>query len=406
MAKGAIPEIDDLRGLAFLGVVLQHTLGIFLRRPDVHIGDVITLAIVFNLVKFAVPMFVFITGIVLFYNYGERLKYGQFLGKRFREIMVPYFFWTLIYVADAIWISGDPAIGAGAVERLRYFLKALLTGTGCYHLWFVVMIFQFYLFFPLFRQGWLAIGPRLTTSRQGLAWILGLAVGYLLLMWLSVDMIPLWSERWAGWRAWQLFADYRDRNLLFWFFYFILGGIVGMYIDQWRAWAERYAFGNLGIGLVLFLIVTYPLVGSLSFGANGPGVPAVDINVSTTLKPTMALYSVSMLILLYAASRAWQTQVRWSGALKALGRHSYGAYLMHALALDYVARVVIRFLPVLNPVLKMFVAFGFCTAVAYGGSLLLSRLPGGHWLVGTGGRRRMMPPVAVGEPVDSLSIKS
>ena len=47
--------------------------------------------------KFAVPLFIFITGMVLFYNTGEQLKYGRFMQKRLTDVIAPYVVWSLVY---------------------------------------------------------------------------------------------------------------------------------------------------------------------------------------------------------------------------------------------------------------------------------------------------------------------
>ena len=64
-----IGELDVLRALAFLAVVLQHSLGIYIRSADVQLSESTMLGMLFNLSKFAVPTFVFLTGLTLLYNY-------------------------------------------------------------------------------------------------------------------------------------------------------------------------------------------------------------------------------------------------------------------------------------------------------------------------------------------------
>src|SRR4051794_27546355 len=92
-----IDEIQSMRGIAFFAVVLQHALGMFTRLPGVNIADLAVLSFLFNMAKFAVPMFVFITGIVIFYNYYEKLNYPTYLWKRCKEILVPYAVFTPFY---------------------------------------------------------------------------------------------------------------------------------------------------------------------------------------------------------------------------------------------------------------------------------------------------------------------
>lgn len=62
-----------------------------------RIQDGVLMTLLLLCSKFAVPVFVFITGMVLFYNYDGALKYGTFLRKRFMDIIVPYIIWSLLY---------------------------------------------------------------------------------------------------------------------------------------------------------------------------------------------------------------------------------------------------------------------------------------------------------------------
>ncbi|WKL01241.1 acyltransferase [Paenibacillus amylolyticus] len=95
--KERITEIESLRGIAFGAVVLQHSIAHYSLVPETRLEDGVLLAILLMLSKFAVPLFIFITGMVLFYNTGDKLHYGQFMRKRVNDVIVPYLIWSLIY---------------------------------------------------------------------------------------------------------------------------------------------------------------------------------------------------------------------------------------------------------------------------------------------------------------------
>ena len=86
--KERIAEIESLRGIAFAAVVLQHSIAHFSLVPEAGLEDGVLLAILLMVSKFAVPLFIFITGMVLFYNTGEQLKYGRFMQKRLTDVVV------------------------------------------------------------------------------------------------------------------------------------------------------------------------------------------------------------------------------------------------------------------------------------------------------------------------------
>ncbi|WP_235439864.1 hypothetical protein [Paenibacillus sp. DMB20] len=66
MRKERIPEIERLRGLAFLAVVLQHSIAHYSVEEGMGLADGVGMAAMLLAVKFAVPAFIFITGLVLF----------------------------------------------------------------------------------------------------------------------------------------------------------------------------------------------------------------------------------------------------------------------------------------------------------------------------------------------------
>lgn len=105
------------------------------------------LAILLMLAKFAVPLFIFITGMVLFYNTGESFHYGSFMRKRVMDVIVPYVVWSLLY----FMLTPQNWTGFGWRQIPDLGLK-LITGKMASHFWYIIMLIQFYLFFPLFLR--------------------------------------------------------------------------------------------------------------------------------------------------------------------------------------------------------------------------------------------------------------
>lgn len=368
--KDRIKELDVLRGLAFLAVVLQHTLGVYVRKADIQIADAAMLGMLFNFTKFAVPAFVFATGTVLFYNYYEKLEYRKFIWKRTVEIFLPYLLWTGIY---EIYYYGLPLIN---FSWLREFGKNVILGTESYHLWFIILIFQFYLIYPVFLALFKWVRVRITTKTRFTFTLGALIVIYTLLMWFSSSYIPRENLQ-VNYRFLQLFfLDYRDRNFLYFSFYFILGGIAGLSISKWREFVLKSVIWNGFLFPALFIWIGYELMRGASGGQ-------VNLNYSTTLKPSMFFYTVSEIILLYGLCI---TIVR-SGSviikrLSFIGKFSYGAYLAHALVLGYVVRGINRFMPSEHYLWSSTIAFILCAMVSVGITVLISKIPFGRLLIG------------------------
>ena len=134
-----IPEWDILRTCAFTAVVLQHVLGSWARRPEIGQAGRLACAALFEPLRFAVPLFVFLFACGLFHS--RSFSYGRYLKKRLGQLALPYVLWTVFYL-----LYRRVPLTPGNLVR------SLIFGDGSYHLWYVVMILQFVVLAPLLLQ--------------------------------------------------------------------------------------------------------------------------------------------------------------------------------------------------------------------------------------------------------------
>lgn len=376
--KERIDELDALRALAFLGVVFQHTLGAFIREAGIPISESSMLGMLFNLNKFAVPTFIFITGLTLFYNYYERVDYPKFIRKRIVELLLPYFLWTLIYL---LYVN-QYHLPHVSRDWLIEFGKDVLLGGQYYHLWYIPMSFQFYLFFPVLLLLFKQVQKRINSRFKLITAFLLFGLFYYWLMWFTVSYIGGGHLHVKGWLM-TVLVRYLDRNFVLWIFYFVLGAAAGVAIHKWREFIIRSMQWNGFVFAGLFLWVGYELMRS----AVHTGI--VNLNFSTSLKPNMFLYTVSEILLLYGVSMA----IANSGSImqrgvKVVGKYSYGAYLAHAWVLNYTLRGTNSIVSGHNALLKTFVVFVCCSVLSVALTWLISKLPYGNLLVGASGKRK------------------
>lgn len=368
--REVIPELYILRGLALLGIVFQHALGVYIRRENIPLADAAMLGMFFNITKFAVPAFVFATGTALLYNYYEKLDYPSFMKKRALEILLPFLLWTVIY---EVYYYGIPSVSPA---WLMEFGKNIMLGSEAYHLWFVVLIFQFYLFYPLILALFKWFRARVTNALLYSAAVGLLAVLYAALMWFSSNYIPVHNFHFDNMFLQMYLIDYRDRNFIYFLFYFILGGIAGVSLIKWREFVTRSVSWNSILFVNLFILIGYELMKNALWGG-------VNLNYSTSLKPSMFLYTVSEILLIYGLSMIIvRNGSRIFNFLDQMGRLSYGIYLSHALVLDYAVRVVNRALPSGQALWLSVLAFVLCVLVSWGVVVLISRVPYGGILIG------------------------
>lgn len=380
MSRERVNEWALLRGFAFLAVVMQHSIGEYIYRSGSIQADSIMLGMLYHFTRFGTLTFVFLAGAILFYQYGDGRKYRSVIVKRIGDIYIPFVVWTIIYWIVMQLIFNVPLFRA---DSLQDIVQQLFAPTNGYHLWFVIMIFQFYLLFPLFRWLGKQFQARLLDNRSPqeqqkhivvMLIIIGILYGWL--MWLCYYAMPTWNVQ----GIWKIILDHRTSEFIFYFFYFILGGICGSAIQRWRIIMLKILPWTVFSFLIMYIWLGYDL---LRFDP-----VAINLNVSTYLKPTTFLAVLSHMLLMYGlALLLVERQGVIVRFLQWCGRYSFGGYLSHALILmgvSYFTRQITA--PGLNLLLTI-LTFMIVAPTAIALTSGLSRLPGGQWLTGSAGKK-------------------
>ncbi|MDP4097418.1 acyltransferase [Paenibacillus sp. P96] len=376
--KERVAEIGVLRGLAFAAVVLQHSIAHYSIVPGVTLADGVLLAILLLAAKFAVPVFVFITGLVLFYNYDGKLSFGTFLSKRFKDIIVPYIIWSAVFEAGNVLAAG----GAWSWDTLLLYGQKLLTGKTSYHLWYIVMIIQCYLLFPVLRKAVRAIAAAIPAkvapaalAATGLLYVgLMYCIGPISRMFEALD-IPVLTP---------MFTVYADRNVLYFLFYFILGASAGMNIGRWNEWVRKAGWMYWSLFALLTGILLFRLVGTFQ---TDEGL-VIRFHSVSLLRPLMAVYCIVLIFAAYRMAMAIiATAPLIARRISWLGMVSYGAYLMHPLMLRFTYLPDQQLFAAWNVTVRTLMSFVVCSLLSAGAAWLLSRLPLGRWTVGFQTRR-------------------
>ncbi|MDD4792007.1 MAG: acyltransferase [Firmicutes bacterium] len=162
MRKSRIYELDVFRAICTITVLLGHVtsypvgfLSTDSRFYSLYLG-------VNSFCRFAIQAFLFLSGAVLAHSYAHRWQGPEsalaMWRRRLLDPGIPYVVWSIIYTLLAI--------RRGRQISACTFLRLLATGKAWDHLYFIVLMFQFYLLFPLMlralqslrRQPWLWLG--------------------------------------------------------------------------------------------------------------------------------------------------------------------------------------------------------------------------------------------------------
>ena len=146
--KERIESLKFMRVTAMLLVVLIHVTGGALGKlsPDDPLYFIYLMLNRFT--RFEGAVFVFLSGLLLFYNYASRpftkKTWKNFYKKRFLYILAPFFVWSIFYEWYSIYI------GIRTFEGIGPIVKSILTGHSFYQLYFILILVQLYFLLPLF----------------------------------------------------------------------------------------------------------------------------------------------------------------------------------------------------------------------------------------------------------------
>ncbi|WP_253735810.1 acyltransferase [Paenibacillus sp. FJAT-26967] len=307
--KMRINEIDIVRAVAIIAVVLIHSTpeaamyswqGTVV--PDEGSLSQIVMFTLNRLSQFAVPMFILISGLVLFYRYSGNWSFKtavQFYYKRLWSVVIPYLVWSFIYYIYNPWLAGVPMnLSAGDfLEKIKW------ADTG-YHLYFMIIIFQFYLLFPLLMT-------------------------FVRYKWFRVSMIPLGLVIQLGFYSYHhWFAEVEHTASLAptYFAYFMAGGFLGLYYNTFRSKIKSFTAAAFvvmlisgGANIAMYLLNRYQ----------------GQMFENTWYVVTMLVYAISTAVVLLGAGNVLLKRLpRISGWLLPLGAYSFGIYLVHPVILS------------------------------------------------------------------------
>jgi surface polysaccharide O-acyltransferase-like enzyme len=146
-AKRYIPEINLIRAIAILAVVMIHSTSYALVQLSVTSSYYRLYVFLHEFSSFAVPLFIFISGFVLCYTYLDKPVTAStvltFYKKRMWNIAIPYTIFTVLYF---ILNYKENTVYNTVVKLSLQFLQGQAHG----HLYFMFVIIQFIILFPLF----------------------------------------------------------------------------------------------------------------------------------------------------------------------------------------------------------------------------------------------------------------
>lgn len=362
---------DALKGLLIATVLLHHSstfCGRFHPRLSWEWYGLVLGSRVFH---FAVPSFLLLAMLLLARSesHRERFDARSYYGRRLAGLVVPFLLWSIIFYLLRIYVFAHPA-DTRMVDANWFgwrfstypmfaepadFLNKFVTGKAYFHLYFLSVLIQAAVVFPL-MLAWLR------RWRPSLGLLFATAIGLQIAVY-GLQKIVRYSA---------------PASIFLWYLPALLVGVwLGLHSDQVRGILARWRFG-LSV-LALCSLGGYGLAGYWSIKE----VPYESI--LNSLSGHLFAVSVGLLLLYFVLGRQWAVRSPWV----VLGIWSLPIYLVHVAFLPFLiepAGGLLRTLHLAGPLV-----LAFCLAVAsMATTYLLVKLRGDRLLFG---RRLTLDPM-------------
>jgi hypothetical protein len=331
--KGSFQDLNALFVFGACSVLLIHILGFFIEAQAEYPwnDDIEALGII--LFRFGRSLFIFATGMLLFYWYKHKdMDWAAFWRKRWKVIVLPYVIWTAIYTVCKLQ-SLDPTV------LVPQFLDSLLTGSSFYHLYYIPLYLQLNLLFLLCKR----LFERYLTFPL-LTFLFFLQIGvYLVYHYLFVDPLVLGID-WTSHPLLELAQHsyiYGQNYAYMYLFHFALGAYAGLYVENWRTWVNR-------LRVPFSLLTTIFAVWIAARYLSGDATYEDSLNI---FHPLYFVYTTSFLAAFYPVSSFLGNIPVLSGWLSKLAKHNMAIYLVHPFILFLLESHVIFRLNWSTPVL-------------------------------------------------------
>ncbi|HJT56910.1 MAG TPA: acyltransferase [Ktedonobacteraceae bacterium] len=361
-------ELDPLRAITAFCVVAVHAVALSVALNHSAAGMQIQNALVVAL-HFTREEFIFVTAFALVYvYYGKPFGLKQFWAKRSVGVLLPYCIWSAVYV-----VVNAP--GQSLATYIQTTLIDIVSGNASFQLYYILITLQFYIIFPLFLL-FLKRVVHHPWKVLSISFALEVALLYADYRWVQQGSL-------AASGFWRFFAEYQNRFLLIYQFYFILGGFTALYFQQVRAFVLRYGWLIASGFLAAIAALWLHFVLQLRVYQEPMGY------ATSVLQPIMAFYSLAVILFSFWLVCRWATHKnkgthpRGYHIWQVLADASFGVYLVHVFFLTAILERVLPAMPAAWPVavrvfLTWFMTAGSATAI----TVILLYIPGLSRLVG------------------------
>jgi peptidoglycan/LPS O-acetylase OafA/YrhL len=318
-----LDHIDAMRPVKQAAVISTHAL-IFFAPPGVTVVGLLMLT------RFSRDAFLFVSACMLTYSYkdSQKMQLSHYAKRRFISVGVPYLAWTVIYTFYTALrgVQGFPfykLIPSRGFNQSGFDRFVHLLSTGYYHLYYLIVIMEFYVLFPL-------ILVFVRKHARWHAWIMGAAV-----LWQIVYGLLLGSKL-LHWNH-----VIQSRLIISYPVYLIGGVIVALHLDPIHDWIVEH-----GWAIVLWTLGAVALAELLMYGGIHGVVPNYLATGNRVFAATVVPFNVGAILCVYLLGVflvSPRRSLRTRAMVQSGSDNSYGVYLSQLLWIPFLIRLRYHF---------------------------------------------------------------
>jgi len=311
MARRRLDQVDAMRPVKQAGVVSTHSI-LYFAPAAASVGSGAALL----LLHVSREGFFFISACMLTYAYiglhlNDRAGLRRFYWRRIVAVVIPYLCWTVIYFLYLLPTAHYRSV-ASALAHLAWTAEI-----GYFQLYFLLVIMQFYLVFPL-----VLMLLRRTRGHHGLVVLVAAAAQLAVAIAMHWQLFP------------PLMVRYGQQDALSYLLYLIGGSVVAFHLDDVHAWVTRHA------RLIIVLTVVAALAAEGIYFLARSGVTTMLGSGSDPFQPSVIPFNIGAIACGYLAGvalvRPWRSR-QAKTAVRVGSDDAYGIYLSQMLVITALA---------------------------------------------------------------------
>jgi len=305
--------------------------------------------IVDSAVRFAVPLFLMLSGATLL---GKEYKLSEFYKKRFMRVLLPFLFWMVVYWVYR-WTVLHPKQQPQDFLTILKWAKVLFLKEGVSkHFWYIYMILVIYLIVPFLGKGIRKLNLSMVSN--------------ILLLWVILTFgcksMPLNMYSWAD--------NYGSKLLG----YFLYSGylILGYYLYNLPVTSPKIRFSA---AMVFILSIVFSAVSTYFFSKSAH---KVDLCMYSYLSINTIIQSIAIFMCIKNLSIKNNLVERIQNNIS---NSSYGIYLVHIMVIDIFFQNSIYW-SFAHPLISLPFLTAMVLSCSYGIIYVLKKIPLGKYVAG------------------------